>query len=318
MSGSTRALDVVVPRGAERQRLDKAVAAAAGVSRRVARLLIATGKVNVNGKPARILSREVSPGARLVIELDAPSAPAAAARSQRALPPGDLPILFLDRDLVAIDKPAGLLSESDREQSPSVESLLPGVLAARGERHRELKLVHRLDAGTSGVLVVACSASAAARLSKSFATGEAQKSYLAIVSGRLAADKTIDLPIGHKAGVKHGVTADGKRALTRVQVLAAGAQASLVLARPETGRTHQIRVHLAHLGHPLWGDRLYGGPGYTREAPVEPVLRAMLHAAKLVVPHPKTGQPLTLEATPPPDFVALARRLKVWPDTLSL
>ena len=283
-----------------------------GLSRREARLLIARGKVWVGERVVRILSREVAPGSRVTVETESEgdagaSNPVASTRLEPRL-------LFMDQWIVVVDKPAGLLSETDRVGSPSLETEVPRLLAALGERKTDVRLVHRLDAGTSGVLILARTPAATAGLGKCFAATGAEKTYLAICVGKLDRPCTIDAPIGRRQGVKHAVDPHGKPSLTFVEPVKNTEEATLVRARPKTGRTHQIRVHLSHIGYPLFGDRLYGGPTYTRDAPVVAIPRPMLHAARLELPHPKSGERLTFSTPPPADFEALARLLGVWRD----
>jgi RluA family pseudouridine synthase len=283
----------------------------------------------VGHKPLRILTRPMRAGAEITVErrpeaegAGEPARPSAAGLTTRARQGAEkaragqgapqrhleLRVLLLDRYLLVVDKPAGLLSEHDRFGSPSVESLAPRLLAAKGERpeRSQLWLVHRLDAGTSGVLVLARTPMAAQVLGEAFREGKAKKTYLALVQGRLEGEHGVDAPIGRAERTRHAVSPTGKPARTHVTALSGNDVATLVRASPETGRTHQIRVHLTHLGHPLWGDGLYGGPTYTPGARAVPVPRPLLHARRLVVAHPKTGQILTLEAPVPSDFTQLA------------
>jgi 23S rRNA pseudouridine1911/1915/1917 synthase len=178
-----------------------------------------------------------------------------------------------------------------------------------GERRTQVKLVHRLDAGTSGVLVLARTPMAAKNLGAAFAGGACQKVYVALCSGCFADPREVDAPIARHRGVQHAVRTDGKAAATLFEPMASHETFSLIRAFPRTGRTHQIRVHLAHIGHPILGDRLYGGPGYVGDPPPAAVGRPMLHALELVVPHPKSGEPLRLTVPPPADFSDLAARL---------
>ena len=306
-------ISVVIGRDVEPDRLDRLVAHLGKVSRREARLFIAQGAAFVDGKEARIYSRDVRAGALFTLKLTM-SVTAKAAPALRQ----DPRILYCDRYLVVVDKPAGLLSERDRFGSPAVESVLPGILRRLGERHDEVRLVHRLDAGTSGVLVLARTPMAATVLGNAFASHLTKKSYLALCVGLLRRGRTIDAPIGRQQGTRHAVDLSGKPASTHVEPLATSDGTSLVLAEPKTGRTHQIRVHLSHIGHPLLGDRLYGGPGYTAETPPAPIARPMLHAARLWLPHPKTGEALVVRVPPPEDFEMLARSLSVWTDLTEL
>lgn len=291
-------------------RLDQLVAQQLGASRRIARLWISQSLVEVNRRIVRILTRPIAAGAQIVVRAAAPAAPEPA-RSGRP----DVRILHLDRWVVVVAKPAGLLSETDRYGSPSLQSVVPQLLLARGE-HDRLWLVHRLDAGTSGVLIMARTPGAAASLGESFKTHAAQKTYLALCQGCLPEPCEVNLPIARAQGTRHMVSPGGKPALTLLRPLRGARSACLVEARPRTGRTHQIRVHLSHLGYPILGDRLYGGPGYTDESPPAAIGRPMLHALRLVVPHPSDGAPLTVEATPPGDFATLAARFGIdmpWP-----
>lgn len=280
------------------QRLDSFLAQSASVSRRQARLWIGSGRVRVRGRAARILTRPLRDGD--MVELDL----AAAAPSLAPVAPAALRLLYLDPHVVVVAKPSGLLSEPDRLEGPAVTSLLPRLLQARGEADR-LWLVHRLDAGTSGVLVLARRPQAAARLSAAFRDGQAHKRYLALCQGQLTAAR-VSAPLGRLAGSRQGVVAEGRAARTDLVPLATASGVTLVGARPHTGRTHQIRVHLAHVGHPILGDRLYGGPGYGPPPGRTPIGRFMLHALALTLPHPATGEPMTWRALPPPDLRAVA------------
>lgn len=316
-------LHFVVSREQAGERLDHLVAQTAHVSRRIARTWIATDRVRVGGKPMRILTRPMKSGA--TIEICPPSAAVettgspgahAAAHSQSqdlltAQPHPALSVLYLDGYLLVINKPARLLTEHDRFGSPSVESLAPAILVAAGERgaHTRIWLVHRLDAGTSGVVVLARTPMAASTLSEAFRMGGIHKTYLALCQGAYVGEQRVDAPIARDIRTRHRVSSQGKSAQTQFSALATGVWASLVQAEPLTGRTHQIRVHLTHLGHPLLGDGLYGGPMYTSDREPVPIGRPMLHAARIVFTHPKTGARMEFSAPLPDDFARLAARL---------
>jgi len=227
-------------------RLDQAVALRFNLSRRKARELIAAGRVLVNQRSVRVASREVADDDELRVAEDLPR----------------IALLASTEDWLAVDKPAGVPTQPPRDRSAlSLEEML------RIE-YREIYLVHRLDTPTSGVVVFARNRAAAARLSALFASRTIRKTYLAVVAGTIG-NVTIDTPI------------DGKDAITIVRPRGSG----LVEAEILTGRTHQIRIHLASIGHPIAGDRRYGGP---------PAPRLMLHAWRLE--HPSVG---TLEAPVP-------------------
>jgi 23S rRNA pseudouridine1911/1915/1917 synthase len=170
-------------------------------------------------------------------------------------------------------------------------------------------IVHRLDRETSGVTVLARTKAAAAALSEAFRVGGPEKTYLALCARPPSPPEgRVDAPLGkdlRRAGLRR-VDPAGDVAATAYRTLEASGLAALVEARPETGRTHQIRVHLAHLGAPLLGDAKYGGPRRIGEVAVP---RVMLHAQRLELAHPVSGAPLVLEAALPPDFLALKAAL---------
>jgi 23S rRNA pseudouridine1911/1915/1917 synthase len=221
-----------------------------------------------------------------------------------AAPLGPERLLFADPHLVAIDKPAGIPAQatltSDRGTLPELAAALLGG---------PVTLVHRLDRETSGVTVLARSPEATLALAEAFRAGVPEKTYLALCLRPPSPPQgRIEAAIGRdprRAGLRT-ISPGGDAAATRYRTLAIG-HAALVEARPETGRTHQVRVHLAHLGAPLLGDPKYGGP---RMVGAVSVPRVMLHAARLELPHPVTGAPLRFEAPVPADFAALAAALE--------
>lgn len=294
-------------------RLDKFVAEHGEVSRRVARTWIGGGRIRIKGRVLRVLTRPLRAGT--VVELSGEPTPAPAAPPKTGEAPADL-LLYRDRQIVVVNKPGNLLSETDRFGGPSLETVVPRVLEALGERSR-LWLVHRLDAVTSGVIVMARTPGAARELNAVFREARATKTYLALVAGHLRKGKDIDGPVGRVQGTRHGVVPGGKPSHTHVAPLRGNKEATLVRATPTTGRTHQIRVHLASVELPLLGDRLYGGPGYRGEAPRVPIGRAMLHARRLELPHPGTGETMVFEAPVPEDFEEVARAFDLWESGVS-
>ncbi len=302
-------IELTVEQADDGEKLDRIVARALDVSRRIARIVIGEGAVTVNGKPWKIIAKPVRAGAKVAIDRTRE----AVAEQPRHEPALDRErIIHLDRELVVIDKPADLLSETDRAGSVSLQTLVPKLLATLSERNRDVWLVHRLDAGTSGVIVLARTAAAGRMLDAVFREAKASKRYLALCNGRLADERDIDGPIGRAQGTRHKVDPQqGKPAFTKLVPRAVGTTATLVEARPRTGRTHQIRVHAAHAGHPLLGDRLYGGPVYTASTPPQAIGRVMLHACSLTLPHPATGKPTEWIAKAPKDFVTLAATLGI-------
>ncbi|HEU5315020.1 MAG TPA: RluA family pseudouridine synthase, partial [Chloroflexota bacterium] len=227
-----------------------------------------------------------------------------------------LRVLYEDDWLLAIDKPAGQLSHPARsEQRGTAANAVAaryGVASEVGEpgewgtaRIPPIRPVHRLDRETSGVLLFAREARAAGSLARQRTAGTLRREYLALVSGRPAPAGDVDRPLGadptHRT--RQLVASDGRPARTSYQVIQYGADAALVAARLHTGRTHQLRVHMAAMGHPLLGDDLYGGP------PCEGLERQALHAWRVRFTHPIDGTPLTLVAPLPVDFRAAARRV---------
>ncbi|MGM0593980.1 MAG: RluA family pseudouridine synthase [Pseudomonadota bacterium] len=204
-----------------------------------------------------------------------------------------LPILYRDETLIAVDKPSLLLSVPGRgpEKRDSVVTRLAQVYPA-------LREVHRLDWETSGVMLLAITRQAHSELSRQFREREVEKRYIAVVAGELSEESgevalplRADWPNRPRQRVDLG---EGKPSLTRWERLTHGAGYSRVALRPVTGRTHQLRVHMAALGHPILGDRLYAPPSVVSMAP-----RLLLHAEELVVSHPISGERLTFATAAP-------------------
>ncbi len=205
-----------------------------------------------------------------------------------------LDILYEDDHLIFINKPAGLVVQQ-RMFEPDEPYLHEMV-----QRHTSPAfLMQRLDRGTSGVIFFSKSAAHNVKLTRQFERKRIEKRYLAICDGALAERQTIDAPIARVGAIQFAVRDDGKRAITHITPLAAAAPGSLLDIRLETGRTHQIRVHLSAIGHPLAGDWLYGQKN---------AARPMLHAARLEMTHPLTNQPLRVVAPVPDDFREELRR----------
>ena len=292
-------LDLVALPGDEGERLDRFIAARGGISRGAARRAIDEGGVFLDGRRCKVAGKPVRAGYTVTVNLEEGGrAPDAAA------PLGPERLLFADPHLVAIDKPAGIPAQatltSDRGTLPELAAALLGG---------PVTLVHRLDRETSGVTVLARSPEATLALAEAFRAGVPEKTYLALcLRPPSPPEGRIEAAIGRdprRAGMRK-ISPGGDAAATRYRTQAVG-HAALVEARPETGRTHQVRVHLAHLGAPLLGDPKYGGP---RMVGAVSVPRVMLHAARLELPHPVTGAPLRFEAPVPTDFAALAAALE--------
>jgi RluA family pseudouridine synthase len=216
-------------------------------------------------------------------------------------------VLWLDAALLAIDKPAGLLSLPD-----GYNPVLQHARALLEPRYGRLWIIHRLDRDTSGVMVLARSADAHHHVNQQFAQHAVEKIYHAMVNGSPDWDSTVvDLPLRSGVGRRKRTMVDhqrGKPALTRLQVLQRAGPYSLVEARPATGRMHQIRAHLTAMGHSIVGDDLYGDVGLQKHlASAQDTVkfsRTLLHAFSLRLLHPITGEPLMLQAPYPADFSA--------------
>jgi 23S rRNA pseudouridine1911/1915/1917 synthase len=211
-----------------------------------------------------------------------------------ALTARPLDILFEDDALIFVNKPAGVVVQQ-RAHHPEEGHLHADVL-----RHTfPAYLMQRLDRGTSGVMFFSKRGDVNARLTRDFSRNRIRKRYLAICDGRLAEGRVLDAPLARVGPIKFWVREGGKRAVTHVRPLQATPSGSLLAIELETGRTHQIRVHLAAIGHPLAGDWLYG---------VENAARPMLHASEIEMTHPLTGGPLCVAAPIPEDMVEEAGR----------
>jgi RluA family pseudouridine synthase len=214
-----------------------------------------------------------------------------------------LTVLHEDASLIFINKPAGLLVQHSTyfPDEPYLEAMV-------AEMAGPVFLMQRLDRGTSGVIFFSKQSEMNARLTRQFEKKRIQKRYLALCTGELRERQTIDAPLARIGAIKFGVREGGKRAVTHVEPRSATPSGSLLAIRLETGRTHQIRVHLAAIGHPLAGDWLYGD----RDAS-----RPMLHASGLEMVHPLTGQPFRVSAPLPDDFIEEAQRRGIGLETTS-
>lgn len=284
-------------------RLDAVVAAQLSITRAEAQRAIAAGGVLVDGVP-RDKSHRLFGGERIEVDLEPGSRLAAEG------PP--LELAWRDEHLVVVRKPAGLPTHpTENRRGGTVVNRLLGMgipLAVRGGPLRP-GIVHRLDAGTSGLLVVACDEATYEALAETFRRHEAERTYLALVRGSVRHERfEVEAPLG-RTGARIRVDATGGRqAATAFGVRERFARATLLEAEPRTGRTHQIRVHLASVGHPVLGDRRYGGAG--DDARALGLDRAFLHAWRIAFDHPATGERLELEDPLPADLETALRRLR--------
>ena len=297
-----------VPDGLAGDRVDAGLARLLGISRTRAAELAESGAVEVDGRTVGKSDRLVA-DAWLTVDLSALDAPAAPAPE----PVVGRTIVHDDADVVVVDKPVGVAAHpSPGWTGPTVV----GALAAAGHRvstsgaAERQGIVHRLDVGTSGLMVVAKSERAYTALKRAFKERTVEKVYHAVVQGHPEPTVgTIDAPIGRhpSADWKFAVVADGKDSVTHYEVLEMVPAASLVEIHLETGRTHQIRVHFSALRHPCVGDLTYGA---------DPVLaerlglgRQWLHAVRLAFEHPGTGRQVTFESPYPADLAGAWEKL---------
>lgn len=305
-TGTGQELELWVPPAAAGMRLDRFLAERAelGLSRSRIQQLIREGRVRVDGRPARP-SQPVRPGSRVWVQVPPPEPLEAV---PEAIP---LDVVYEDADLLVICKPRGMVVHPapGHRSGTLVNALLVHCrdLAGIGGALRP-GLVHRLDRDTTGLLVVAKTEHAYRHLAAQLKRREMERRYLALVRGVPPPEGTVDAPIGRdpRRRVRMAVVPDGRPARTHFRVLEAfGDRYALLEARLETGRTHQIRVHLASIGHPVAGDPLYGG-----RAGELGLAGQALHAYRLAFTHPRSGERLAFEAPLPADFAAALERLR--------
>tara|TARA_A100001391_G_scaffold66729_3_gene42438 strand:+ start:21520 stop:22467 length:948 start_codon:yes stop_codon:yes gene_type:complete len=297
-------------------RLDKALAEASELSRERIKALIAEGMVEVDGKVATSPSAKVRADLRFVIHLPPPDDPQAR--------PQDIPltVVFEDAHLIVVDKPAGMVVHpaAGNPDGTLVNALLhhcAGQLSGIGGVARP-GIVHRIDKDTSGLLVVAKSDVAHEGLAKQFADHSIERRYLAVCGGHISpAQGTIDARLGRserdrkKMAVLDNNSSRGKHAITHYKLIERLDHASLVECRLETGRTHQVRVHLSSIGHALLGDPVYGRDPSAIRATIRNLgfARQALHAKSLGFVHPVTGEMLQFATELPADMRELIDEL---------
>ena len=301
---------------AEAGRLDRWLAGELPLSRSRIQALAVEGRVELDG---RVVKGNVLPAEGQEVRVRVPPPPPSELQAE-AIP---VPLLHLDEDLLVVDKPAGLVVHPARghAQGTLVHALLHLLIQAGGDPVRP-GVVHRLDKGTSGTMVVARRPEAHEALAADFAVHAIERRYLALCWGGPATERgSVDAPIGRhpRDRLRFAVVEGGRRSLThwavrsRVELPIPGSRLGgalcLVECRLETGRTHQVRVHLSSIGLPLVGDPVYRGrptvPASLRDL-VQPLERPLLHAWHLGFRHPRTGAWMSFRTPPPPDFLAVA------------
>jgi 23S rRNA pseudouridine1911/1915/1917 synthase len=297
----------IVPRALDGERVDRVVAFITGLPRREVAELVSGGSVRLDGTTVDTRSRRVAEGD--VVEVDVPTAiddrPAAD-------PSVDVPVVYSDDQVIVVDKPAGLVVHPGAGQPDG--TLVHGLLhrfpdlAEVGDPTRP-GIVHRLDKGTSGLMVVARTPEALANLTAQLKARDVERRYLALVLGEVAEGRgVIDAPVGRSARqpTRMAVTARGRAARTRYEVLERYTDpvlATLLECRLETGRTHQVRVHLAAIGHPVAGDTRYGRNDALA------MKRPFLHAHELAFDHPADGSRRRFQSPLPADLEQVREHL---------
>jgi 23S rRNA pseudouridine1911/1915/1917 synthase len=295
----TPATRLLVPPERDGDRLDVFLAATTKLSRRAARRLVDDGRVQRNKEFLRVQSRLLTLGDVIEVRFPNPE------DVEDSVPPlVKIEPLYEDRWLVVAAKPAGVLSQPAEGQGPgeppAFDQQMLLSLAWRDGRRPFLRLVHRLDRVTSGAMLFARDPDVLPTLSRAWGSGQVERLYLAVIEGHPdSAAFDVDRPIardhGHRWRFQTGDA--GKQSRTEVEVLATlDDNLSVVGCRLVTGRTHQVRVHLAAAGHPVLGDRLYGS------AHADKTERPLLHAAALRLSHPATGEELRVVCPPPVEF----------------
>ena len=292
---------VPLPEGLDGARVDAAVSRLFGVSRTAAVDLIEAGAVTLEGMPPAKSQRVVA-GNWIEVVFPDPVTPTAPIVE----PVAGLRVVYDDADIVVVDKPAGVAAHpSPGWTGPTVIGGLAGAgyrIATSGAAERQ-GVVHRLDVGTTGLMVVAKSERAYTVLKDAFRARTVDKRYTALVQGHPDPSRgTVDAPIGRHPthDYKWAVVADGRQSVTHYETIEAFRAASLLDIRLETGRTHQIRVHMAALRHPCVGDLMYGAD--PRLAATLHLERQWLHASSLTFDHPADGRSVSFTSAPPPDL----------------
>ncbi|MBM3788851.1 MAG: RluA family pseudouridine synthase [Acidobacteria bacterium] len=299
---------LTVPPEAHQARLDIYLTGVlAGHSRSQIQKLIRSGHVTVQGAPVKT-GYQVQAGQRVSVQIP---------DERRGLPSAEdipLAVVYEDADLAVIDKPAGMVCHAGAGVSRGtlVNALLHHFGGMETGDLTRPGIVHRLDKQTSGLLVVAKNLAAHGRLAAQFKQRQVRKEYLAVVYGRPRSDRgTLDWPLGRDPGDRKKFSTRARRsraAITHYALERTLGPLSLLRVEIATGRTHQIRVHLARFGHPVVGDRLYGGARHKtlQDAPLRNAIgaleRHLLHACRLEFGHPRSGRPMSFTSPPPPQF----------------
>ena len=304
---------LAIPATLDGERLDRVLSLVWDLPRSEATQLIASGAVRLEGRPVATRARRVVEGQEIEVVLP-PARKSAALVGETG--GDDLPLVHVDDQVIVVDKPPGVVVHpgAGRSTGTLVQALLGRFpdLSGAGSPDRP-GIVHRLDKGTSGLLVVARTPAAYESLVAQLSARTVDRRYLALVWGTVETEAgAVDAPLGRRSTdrTRMAVVAGGRPARTHYRVLAryhSRVEATYVECRLETGRTHQLRVHLAAIGHPVVGDARYGGGARPNLPPLE---RPFLHAAHLAFDHPTTGERCRFESPLPPDLETVLATLR--------
>jgi len=313
----------VVTRAESGRPLAEALRERLALSWSAARRLVRDRRVRVAGRPCLDPARRLTPGQR--VEVREPNhSPRPAAPPAR--PHSDIVVRFQDAHVVVADKPPGLTTMRHADEAaefgrraqrflpPTLADLLPPLLSrGRGGKPPRPRAVHRIDKETSGLVVFALTPQAEAHLGRQFRSHTVERRYLALVRGRAVSQRIESWLVRDRGDGRRGSgpPGEGQRAVTHVTVLEQLGDYTLVECRLETGRTHQVRIHLGEAGTPLCGERVYDRPVNGRPLPDgSGAGRVMLHAARLGFDHPATGQRMTWDSQMPRDMAGLVDKLR--------
>ncbi len=299
-----------------------AIVQARRLKREEAIRMIRSGKARINGIPCRNANRRMKLGERIEF-----AQPVSSAKTEPlpALASG-IVVRYRDAEIVVVEKPAGLTTVRHADEvkemgrrarqflPPTLVDLLPKVLAAEGVRLKgRIRAVHRIDKETSGLVVLACTPSAESHLGKQFRAKTTARKYLALVRGQAVDARIESYLVGDRGDGRRGsgAKADGQHAVTHVRVVEPFSDSALVECELDTGRTHQVRIHLGEAGTPLCGERIYDRPPHGKPYPdTSKAKRPLLHAAYLAFDHPATGKRMEWTADLPEDMREIVEGLR--------
>jgi 23S rRNA pseudouridine1911/1915/1917 synthase len=298
------------------------------LSRRAVLKLLQQRKVRLGGAPCSNPAWRLRAGQRIEVELPAPSSPSRGRPARGGRLAGPKPVIrYLDEHLVVVDKPAELTTMRHADEAAefgararrylpaTLQDVLPSLIAARtGGPPGQVRAVHRIDKETSGLVVFARTEQAERHLGRQFRAHSVERLYLAVVRGRARAGRIESWLVRDRGDGRRGSgtkPGEGQHAVTHVRVVEGLGDFTLVECRLETGRTHQVRIHLGEAGTPLCGERVYDRPLGGRPVPDRGGMRRVaLHAATLGLVHPATGEPMRWTSPVPADMEELLRRLR--------